>query len=133
MRRRFPRAARALSIAGLVAAVISAAACHGETVEAVYFVQIGGDAARGHDIIQNAGCAACHTVPGVRGATGLVGPPLTSFSRRGYIAGRLPNTPANLVRWVFDPHDVDSETAMPRIGLTRQQAIDVATYLYTLR
>jgi cytochrome c1 len=122
-------------VAVLVVACVSAGAagCHGETVEAAYVVQTGGNAGRGHDIIRDAGCSACHTVPGVRGANGLVGPPLLQFGRRGYIAGRVSNNPANLVRWLYDPRDIDPETVMPRIGLSQQQAQDVAAYLYTLK
>ena len=33
------------------------------------------------------GCGACHVIPGVGGAYGSVGPPLTKFARRVYIAG----------------------------------------------
>jgi mono/diheme cytochrome c family protein len=120
-------------VALLLAVAPIASACHGDSVEGQYLVQIGGSPARGHDIIRDSGCAACHTVPGVREARGVLGPPLTSFGRRGYIAGRLPNRPTNLVRWIYDPPDVDPETVMPRIGLSRQQATDVAAYLYTLR
>jgi len=63
----------------------------------------------------------------------LVGPPLFWFSRRTYIAGELPNTPENLVRWVRTPRLVEPATAMPTVGLDDQQARDVAAYLYTLR
>jgi cytochrome c1 len=55
------------------------------------------------------------------------------FSRRTYIAGELPNTVENLVRWVKDPPAVEPGTAMPKLGLSDQQALDVAAYLYTLR
>jgi cytochrome c1 len=92
----------------------------------------GGDAGRGADAIRAIGCGGCHTIPGVRGADGLVGPPLLSFSRRTYIAGELPNTPDNLVRWLLDPPSVEPRTAMPKVGLTEQQARDIAAYLYTL-
>jgi cytochrome c1 len=54
------------------------------------------------------------------------------FSRRTYIAGELPNKPENLVRWVTSPQSVEPHTAMPNLGLTTQQARDVAAYLYTL-
>jgi cytochrome c1 len=62
----------------------------------------------------------------------VVAPPLDAFARRTFIAGILPNTPANLVRWVVDPQAVDPRTAMPKLGLTQAQAQDVAAYLYTL-
>lgn len=63
----------------------------------------------------------------------MVGPPLLWFARRTFIAGELPNTPANLIRWVRNPPSVEPGTAMPVLGLDEQQARDVAAYLYTLR
>jgi len=102
-------------------------------MERAYVAQIGGDPHRGAAIIRSVGCAACHTVPGIRGANGLVAPPLDFFSRRAYIAGRVANNPPNLIRWIEDPRQIDPETVMPRLGLSEQQARDVAAYLYTLR
>jgi cytochrome c2 len=108
------------------------AACYGGTSEHGYDVVTGGNARQGRVVIRNAGCGSCHTIPGIRAADGLVGPPLFFFSRRTYIAGRLPNTPANLVQWLLDPQRVSPGTAMPNLGLDEQQARDAAAYLYTL-
>jgi cytochrome c1 len=124
---------RLWALAVIAIAIPASAGCHGETVEAAYVVQTGGRAAVGHDLIRDTGCTACHTIPGVRGADGVVGPPLTAFGRRGYIAGRVSNNPSNLVRWLSDPREIDPETVMPRVGLSPQQARDVAAYLYTLQ
>src|SRR5690606_21805350 len=51
-----------------------------------------GSARRGRTILASGqyGCAACHTIPGVRGARGIVGPSLVGFADRPFIAGRLP-------------------------------------------
>jgi cytochrome c1 len=49
------------------------------------------------------------------------------------IAGELPNSPDNLARWIQNPKSVEPGTAMPDLGLTTDQAQDVAAYLYTLR
>lgn len=98
-----------------------------------YLLRTGGDATRGRDVIQQDGCGGCHTIPGVRGAKGLVGPPLMWWSRRTFIAGELPNTPENLVNWIRNPQAIEPHTAMPALGVTDQQARDVAAYLYTLR
>jgi cytochrome c1 len=49
------------------------------------------------------------------------------------IAGELPNSPENLVRWIKSPQSVEPGTAMPTLGLTDQQARDAAAYLYTLQ
>lgn len=72
-------------------------------------------------------------IPGISGADGLVGPPVLLFGRRAVIAGQLPNTPENLVRWILDPPSIEPGTAMPDLGLTEAEARDVTAYLYTLR
>lgn len=92
-----------------------------------------GDAARGAIVIGRSGCGSCHEIPGVMQANGMVGPPLDHFARRTIVAGLLPNTPANLVRWIRYPQQVVPGNAMPDAGLDEQQARDVAAYLYSLR
>lgn len=93
----------------------------------------GGDAERGRVALDGFGCGTCHVIPGVRGARGMVGPPLSMFARRAYIAGQLVNQPDNLVRWIQDPQGVEPGTAMPNLGVTPAVARDIAAYLYTLR
>jgi cytochrome c len=110
----------------------SLVACHGGKAEQAYAPALGGDPERGAAVIRQADCGSCHTIPGIKAAEGVVGPPLYFFSRRTYIAGELPNTPANLARWIVDPQSVEPGTAMPPLGLNEQQARDVAAYLYTL-
>lgn len=103
--------------------------------QAVKATEVGpiGDAAHGKQLILGYGCGACHMVPGVDGARGLVGPPLFYFSERTMIAGELPNTPDNLVHWIQHPQQVEPRTAMPDLGLSESQAYDIAAYLYTIR
>ena len=120
----------------LLAVLASVTSCRGNnpTYAVGYAPRVsGGDAQRGAAVIDHYGCGSCHTIPGVRGANGLVGPPLLWWSRRTFIAGELPNTPENLVRWIRSPQTVEPHTAMPPLGLSDQQARDVAAYLYTLR
>jgi cytochrome c1 len=71
-------------------------------------------------------------IPGISGASGTVGPPLTDFSHRGYIAGELPNNGPNLIRWIMDPQAVEPGTAMPDLGIGQSEARDIAAYLFTL-
>lgn len=97
-----------------------------------YLRVAGGDPGRGHSVILAYGCGACHSIPGVRGAVAWVGPPLTEWARRGYVAGRLPNTPENLVPWLVDPQAISPGSAMPNLGLTEAEARDAAAYLYTV-
>jgi cytochrome c2 len=102
---------------------------HDEAVAAM----VGGNPGRGPQLIRSYGCGTCHTVAGVTGANGLVGPPLSGIAQRAYIAGVLPNAPENLVRWIENPKAVDSLTAMPVLGVSSADARDIAAYLYTLR
>lgn len=108
------------------------AGCEGGRTDPRYVAATGGDAQRGAAVIRQFGCGSCHTIPGIRTANGVVGPPLDFFSRRSFIAGELPNSADNLVRWLRNPPGVEPGTAMPVLGLTEQQARDIAAYLYTL-
>jgi cytochrome c1 len=92
----------------------------------------GGNAALGKRWAELYGCGGCHVIPGVPGARGRVGPPLGQVTTRLFIAGATENKPENLVAWIQDPQSIDSATAMPKTGVTRQQARDIAAYLYTL-
>lgn len=92
----------------------------------------GGDPGRGAVMIAQTGCGSCHTIPGITGANGLVGPPLTQMGRRIYVAGLLRNTPDNMITWLRDPQAIVPGNAMPNMGLQDQQARDIAAYLYTL-
>ncbi|HWL30386.1 MAG TPA: c-type cytochrome, partial [Burkholderiaceae bacterium] len=91
-----------------------------------------GDAGAGKMAIQQYLCATCHVIPGVVGANRHVGPALTGMASRQYIAGVLPNTPANMLRWLRDPTSIDPLTAMPDLGITDRDARDIAAFLYTL-
>jgi cytochrome c2 len=91
-----------------------------------------GDVVRGEALLASYACVTCHVIPGVAGTQGHVGPPLTNWARRGYIAGRLPNEPDNLVRWIVNPQEIDPGNAMPVLGVTEDEARDMAAYLYTI-
>jgi len=91
------------------------------------------DAERGHQAINQYACVTCHRIPGVVGPNAPVGPPLGGIAARAIIAGRLPNTFDNMVRWLRAPHEVDPLTAMPPLGVTERDARDIAAYLATLR
>jgi len=77
-------------------------------------------------------CAACHVVPGVDSAVGMVGPPLTGIARRQIIAGRFANTPGNMERWIMHPQYYLPGNAMPEMGITEPQAKVITEYLSTL-
>jgi cytochrome c len=91
-----------------------------------------GDPAVGRDVASERGCAACHRIPGVRGAAAFVGPPLDAWSRRSFIAGTLPNSAANLERWLADPQAVRPGSAMPDLELTESEIDDLVALLFSL-
>ena len=92
----------------------------------------GGDPVLGKQAIIEYGCYSCHSIPGVEAADAHVGPPLDSWADRRYIAGLLPNEPDNLVAWIVNPQRFEPGTAMPTLGVSEQDAADIAAYLYTL-
>lgn len=94
----------------------------------------GGVAARAIPIMLANGCGGCHTIPGVPGAQGLVGPRLdATLSSRVYLAGVLPNDRENMIRFLRSARELVPHTAMPSTGISEQDARDVAAYLYALR
>ena len=91
------------------------------------------DLDRGRVALHQYACPTCHEIPGIVGADNAVGPSLDGLAARGYLAGVLPNTPANLVAWLRDPPAVVPGTAMPSLGVTERDARDMVAYLSTLR
>ena len=124
---------RAATMLASIAAALATACGRPSLAEREAMALTGGEPRRGRTLARSYGCGSCHRIPGVAGATGTVGPPLESVAVRSYLAGRLPNTPANLIRWVQHPHAIDPHTAMPELGMTDADARDVAAYLETLR
>lgn len=92
-----------------------------------------GDASAGRLIAERVGCAVCHTIPGVRGPAGRLGPSLHRFADRAFIAGVAANTPDALAQFVRNAPSVDNDTAMPEMPLTDREARDIAAFLYSLR
>jgi cytochrome c oxidase assembly factor CtaG/cytochrome c2 len=119
-------------IGGLLAILVSLPSCNGDVARDATELT-GGDLGRGLIAIHQHGCPSCHTIPGVPGAHGLVGPPLGGIANRIYIAGMLPNTPENMMRWIQAPQEVNQHTAMPNMGITEPEARDIVGYLYTLK
>lgn len=94
--------------------------------------RLAGDAERGKRALFQYACNACHSIPGVTGAQVHVGPPLEGIARRTMIAGTLANTQENLVLWLRATQRVKPLTAMPQLGVSEQDARDIAAYLGTL-
>ena len=112
--------------------ILLVCACAGGEAKETARAATGGDPDRGGAAIRRYGCGACHVIPGVAGARGEVGPSLEDFGRRAYIAGALVNAPDNLVLWIRSPQSVEPGTVMPNLGVSSEDARDIAAYLYAL-
>jgi cytochrome c2 len=121
-----------LIAAGLALALLALCGCGG-SVERQAAAMTGGEPGRGKVLVRKYGCESCHTIPGVSGADGTIGPPLDGIAKRSYLAGRLPNEPQNMIRWIRDPQAIEPGSAMPEMGINEQDGRDIAAFLYTLR
>jgi cytochrome c len=132
--RRQDRSTHVIALFGAltIASAVTLCGCVQRPAEPTW-ANFGGDPTRGAVLIGRSSCGACHDMSGIEGADGQVGPPLAAFSHRTMIAGVLPNTPDNLVRWLRHPQAVVPGNAMPDIGLSDAQARDIAAYLYAER
>src|SRR5689334_12961047 len=123
---RGPPVRNSFLFAAVVFLLMTSTGCNSRTeAEQVAQSTTGGSAARGAAAIARYGCGSCHMIPGVSGANGLAGPPLSGIGNRIYIAGVLQNTPPNMMRWIEDPPAVDEHTVMPKLGVTHQDAVDI--------
>lgn len=152
LRPRFPKSAsRLLLVAGALAGLFVMFACAPDSgpprrvstaVEPLPRLtpapNLQGDPGRGRtlflesSIAQPSGCGTCHTIRGVPGASGIVGPNLTNVSLRPTIAGdTIPNTPENMTRWILDPPATKPGALMPKLSITDAQARDLTAFLYS--
>jgi cytochrome c len=92
----------------------------------------GASVSAGKSLIAHYGCGACHQIGGLDSANGHVGPSLKNFQKSiPFIVGKLPNTPDNVARWIENPQAILPQGIMPNLGVTPQEARDIAAYLYT--
>jgi cytochrome c1 len=113
---------------GLVAAIVLLTTACGTSSSSVGLS--GANPGRAPALISAYGCGGCHSIPGVSGATGEIGPRLSGLGSRLVIAGSLPNTPADLIAWIRDPQQFDPGTLMPDLHVSPAAARDIAAYLY---
>ena len=66
-------------------------------------------------------------------ARGTVGPNLEAFGRRSYIGGRIPNRPQALAHWIVAPQSLIPGTTMPSMGVSPEDARNMAAYLQALK
>jgi cytochrome c oxidase subunit 2 len=78
-------------------------------------------------------CAGCHTIRGTS-AHGTKGPDLTHVASRQTLAAlTLPNTEAELTRWIRNPQDPKPGARMPAVDLSPKELHEIVTYLRSLR
>ncbi len=82
-------------------------------------------------LLRQYGCHACHLIDGVVGPRTHTGPALRDWSRRGYIAGVLPNTRENLAQWISDPRAISPQTLMPDLDVPQAHAEVMAAFLFS--
>ena len=87
---------------------------------------------RGRALLSQYQCGSCHTIPGVASARGQVAQDLAHWRHRSYIAGRIPNRPELLSRWIVEPRSLVPGTAMPSMGVAPADAQAMAAYLFSL-
>src|SRR5207302_10737367 len=89
----------------------------------------------GAQLIGSKPCVGCHTIPGIPGATGTVGPNLAAVASRTKIAGGAVNNsgPEDRKKWILNPPAVKPGTLMPNVGLTDDEATKIVAFLETLK
>ncbi|MFC5480285.1 c-type cytochrome [Massilia suwonensis] len=92
-----------------------------------------GDPERGRIALAQHACRACHMIPGLTGPETHVGRSLAGLAERRFVAGSLPNNQPNLVRWIRDPQSIDPQTAMPKLGVSERDALDMTAWLLTAK
>lgn len=120
---------KSVAVRCLLSAVLLFVACKSEDKTTTG----GGNPDRGRQLVDQYGCTACHIIPDVKGPRGMVGPPLEHFGSRNLIAGKIPNTPDNLMKWLQNPQAFDPANAMPNLGITPADSKDLAAFLYMLK
>lgn len=104
-----------------------------QSLQATAAANGGGDANAppGKALFLAKGCAGCHTIEGV--SSGTVGPNLSKEGAKDNIAGVLPMSKDNLMKWLANPPGVKPGTAMPNLGLSPQEQSDLADYITSLK
>lgn len=89
---------------------------------------------RGRQLISRYGCNVCHTIPGIPGPQGAIGPTLEGVASRPTISnGTAQNTPENLAKFIERPAALNPSTNMPGLDMPAADAQEIAKYLRTLK
>jgi cytochrome c oxidase subunit 2 len=83
----------------------------------------------GQQVFLSGPCASCHAIRGTS-ASGQVGPDLTHVASRTTLAAlTIPNTPAELRRWILDNQQIKPGNRMPDIQLSAPRMRQLLAYL----
>jgi cytochrome c oxidase subunit 2 len=75
-------------------------------------------------------CSACHSLDATDPPKGMLGPNLANIGARAYIgAGTLPNTDANLARWIKNAQAIKPGIIMQEMPFKPEQIKALVTYL----
>jgi cytochrome c oxidase subunit II len=90
---------------------------------------------RGEQVFLQNTCVSCHTIRGLEGASGTVGPDLTHVGGRSTLgAGVVDNTSDNLRAWISDPQQIKPGVLMPAFSSLPQADLDaLVQYLESLK
>lgn len=92
-----------------------------------------GNVDRGKQLIVQYSCGVCHVIPGIEGAEGALGPTLAGVASRPAISeGVVQNTRANLMQYILKPGSLNPQSRMPPLGMSPDEAQDIAAFLLTL-
>ena len=97
------------------------------------------DVANGAALFISKGCSGCHSISGLEGANGRIGPNLTHLYSRSRFAGAIFDlNDRNLRRWLRDPPGMkpmvpDNGQGMPNLGLSEDEITQLIAYLETLK
>jgi len=103
-----------------------------------FYQQLQPQQQQGVRVILQRGCGSCHTIPNIPGASGTIGPnlggPVPVGQRNPIAGGAVPNTSQDdLAKWIMDPPALKPGTAMPKLGLSQDEASAAAAYLYSIQ
>lgn len=91
-------------------------------------------AARGAQLINTYGCNVCHTIPGVEGPQGTIGPSLAGVASRPKISnGTVATSEANLTQFIQNPSSLNPQSSMPPNTIPADDVKDIVAYLLTLK
>jgi cytochrome c2 len=100
-----------------------------------------GDAERGKTLAAEKGCFACHEFTGATRASGAATIPALGEKALGQVIVRAPDLrfardrfrPDVMARWIEDPGSVKAGALMPTLGLSKEDARDLAAYVMTAK